>query len=100
MKSQKRMKKQKFIEEIKEREKGVDKAGFSRYFKQQPSTLVSNLLSQNTNGLKKSSEKIKDWIKDDRNSTNEKSKNDILYMILSFVDRIYQFFEYKFLPSK
>ena len=38
--------------------------------------------------------------KDERNSTNNKNENDRLNMILSVVDRIYQFFEYKFLPDK
>ena len=42
------MKKQKFIEEIKEQEEGVGKRGFSRYFNSEPSTLVSKSLSQNT----------------------------------------------------
>ena len=31
--------------------------------------------------------------KDERNSTNNKNKNDRLDMILSVIDRIYQFFE-------
>ena len=34
---------------------------------------------------------------DERNSTNNKNDNDRLNMILSVIDRIYQFFEYKFL---
>ena len=34
--------------------------------------------------------------KDERNSTNNKNKNDRLDMILSVIDRIYQFFEYNF----
>ena len=38
--------------------------------------------------------------KDERNSTNNKNENDRLNMILSVIDRIYQFFEYKFLPGK
>ena len=38
--------------------------------------------------------------KDERNSTNNKNENDRLNMILSVVDRIYQFFEYKSLPDK
>ena len=33
--------------------------------------------------------------KDERNSTNNKNENDRLNMILSVIDRIYQFFEYK-----
>ena len=47
------MKKQKFIEEIKEQEEGVGKRGFSRYFNSEPSTLVSKSLSQNTQDWKK-----------------------------------------------
>ena len=40
--------------------------------------------------------------KDERNSTHNKNKNDRLNMILNLIDRIYQFFEYKFLwkPEK
>ena len=37
---------------------------------------------------------------DERNSTNNKNKIDRLNMILSVIDRIYQFFEYKFLSGK
>ena len=37
---------------------------------------------------------------DERNSTNNKNDNDRLNMILSVIDRIYQFFEYKFLWDK
>ena len=48
------MKKNQFIAEIKERKKGVDKEAFSRYFNQEPSALVSRLLSQNSNDLKNS----------------------------------------------
>ena len=38
--------------------------------------------------------------KDERNSTNNINENDRLNMILSVIDRIYQFFEYKFLRDK
>ena len=38
--------------------------------------------------------------KDERNSTNEKSGSERFNMILSVIDRICQFFEYKFLPDK
>ena len=38
--------------------------------------------------------------KDKRNSTNNKNENDRLNMILSVIDRIYQFFEHKFFPNK
>ena len=32
-----------------------------------------------------------------KNSTNNKNKNDRLITVVSVIDRIYQFFEYKFL---
>ena len=34
---------------------------------------------------------------DERNSTNNKNKNDELHNILSVINRIYQYLEYKFL---
>ena len=37
---------------------------------------------------------------DERNSTNNKNKNDELNNILSVIDRIYKFFEYRFLPGE
>ena len=37
---------------------------------------------------------------DERNSTITKIENDKVSMIQSVIDRIYQFFEYKFLPDK
>ena len=37
---------------------------------------------------------------DERNSTNNKNENDELNNILSVINRIYQFFEYKFLPGE
>ena len=37
---------------------------------------------------------------DERNSTNNKNENDRLNMILSVIHRIYQIFEYKFLPGE
>ena len=65
---------------------------------------MSNLLNQNTQGLKKSLDKIKqqkiELDTDERNSTNYKNNNDRLNMILSVIDRIYQFFEYNFLWGK
>ena len=86
-----------FLKEIEKREKGVDKKGFIRYFNYEPSELVIKLLNQNTKELKKSLEKIKqqkiELSKDERNSTNNKNENDRLNMILSIIDRIYQFFE-------
>ena len=38
--------------------------------------------------------------KDERNSTNDRSENDRLNMILGVIDRIYQFFEHKVLPGE
>ena len=38
--------------------------------------------------------------KDERNSTNNKNKNDELNNILSVINRIYQFFEYKFFSGE
>ena len=35
-----------------------------------------------------------------KNSTNNKNKNDRLRTVVSVIDRIYQFFEYKFLPGE
>ena len=37
---------------------------------------------------------------DERNSTNNKNESDRRNMILSVIDRIYQFFEYKFLTGE
>ena len=92
-----------FIKKIKEQEKGVDKKGFSGYFNYEPSTIVNKLVNQNKD-LKKSLDKIKQQKiklnKHERNSTNNKNENDIRNMILSVIDRIYQFFEHKFLPDK
>ena len=38
--------------------------------------------------------------KDERNSTNNKNENDGLNMILVVIGKIYQVFEYKFLPDE
>ena len=85
------------LKEIEKREKGVDKKRFIRYFNYEPSALVIKLLNQNTQEIKKSLEKIKqqkiELNKDERNSRNNKNENDRLNMILSVIDRIYQFFE-------
>ena len=93
-----------FTKEIKERRKGVDKKGFSRYFNHEPSSLVGKLLGQNTQDLKKGLGKIKQqkiWLsKDERNIRNNKNENDRLNTIMSVIDRIYQFLEYKFLSDK
>ena len=40
------------MQEIKEREKSVDKKRDSRYFNNEPNALVSTLLSKNTQGFK------------------------------------------------
>ena len=94
----------KFLKQIEKREKGVDKKGFMKYFNYQPTALVNKLLSQNTQDLKNSLNEIKEQKielnKDERNSTNNKNENDRLNMILTVIDRIYQFFEYKFLPNE
>ena len=54
------------------------------------------LLTQNTPDLKKSLDKINqqkiELDKDERNSTNNKTENDRLNMILCVIDRIYKFF--------
>ena len=49
----------KIIEEIKKRQKGVDKKGFNRNFNYGPRALVSKLLNQNTQDLKKNWTEIK-----------------------------------------
>ena len=65
---------------------------------------MGKLLNQNTKVLKKFLDKIKqqkiELYKDERNSTNNKNENERLNMIVSVIDRVYQFFEYKFLPNK
>ena len=99
------MKKQKtFIKEIKNRVKNVDKKGFTKCFNYKPTTLVHKLLGQKTQDLRKCLDKIKQQkIKlneDERNSTNNKNKNDELNNMLSVINRIYQFFEYTFLPGE
>ena len=97
------MKKQKKNQEIEKREKGVDKKGFIRYFKYEPSPLVIKLQNQNKHDLKKNLDKIKaqkiKLDKDERNNTNNKNENDRHNMILSPIDKIYQYFEYKFLSK-
>ena len=93
-----------FFKETKNREKGVDNKVFTKYFSYETTTLVNKLLGQNTQDLRKSLDELKqkndELNKDERNSTNNKNENDRLNMILSVIDRIYQFFEYKFLSGK
>ena len=66
--------------------------------------LVNNSLGQNTQDLRKSFDEIepqKDELsKDERYSTNNKSENDRLNMILSVIDRTYQFYEHRFLSGE
>ena len=75
-----------------------------KYFSYEPTTLVNKLLNQNTQDLRKSLNEIKQQKitlnKGKRNNTNNKNENDRLNMILSVNDRIYQFFEYIFLPAE
>ena len=90
--------------EIENREKVVDKKGFIKHFSYEPTELVNNLLSQNKQGLRKSLDEIKqgkiELNKDERNSRNNKNKNDTLNTILSVIDRTNDFFQHKFLPGE
>ena len=92
------------FKQIENREKGVDKKGFMKCFSYKPTALVNELLGQNTQDLRKSLDEIKqqkiELNKDERNSTNNKNENDRLNMILSVIDRIYQFFGYKFFSGE
>ena len=96
-----------FFKEIKNREKIVDKKKFREYFSYKPTALVNNLLSQDTQDFEcwhKSLNEIKQkkikLNEDERNSRNNKNKNDELNNILSDINRIYRFFGYKFLPGE
>ena len=76
-----------------------------KYLNYEPTALGNKLLSQNTQDLKKKSlDEIKqqkiELNKDEQNSTNDKNGNYRLNMIFNVIDRIYQFFEYKFLPRE
>ena len=94
----------KFFKQIENREKIVDKKKFKECFSYDPTALVNNLLSRDTQDLKKGLNEIKQQKiklnKDERNSTNNKNKNDELNNILSVINRIYQFFEYKFFSGE
>ena len=85
-------------------EKGLSKKGYSRFFNYEASALVSKLLRQNIQDLKKNLHEVKQQKiklnKDERNSTNNKNENGRLNMILSVIYRNYKFFEYTFLPEK
>ena len=78
--------------------------GFMKYFSYEPTALVYNLLRQNTQNLKKSLNEIKQknnkLNEDERNRTINKNKNHVINNMLSVINRIYQFFDYKFLPGK
>ena len=94
----------KCFKEIQNREKIVDKKKFGEYFSYKSTALVNNLLSRDTQGFKKSLNEIKQQkIKlneDERNSGNNKFENDEDNNILSVINRIDQFFEYKFLSDE
>ena len=93
-----------FIKEIEDKEKGVDNKRFTKYFSYEHTALVNKLLGQNRQDLRKSLDEIKQQKiklnKDERNSTNNKNENDRLNMIVSVIDRIYQFFEYNFFSGE
>ena len=90
-----------FFKNIENQEKNVDKRVFMKYFRYEPTALVNELLDQNTQDLRNILDDIKqqkdELDKDERNSTNNKNENDRLNMIVSVIDRIYQFFKYKIL---
>ena len=48
----------------------------------------------------KTAEKQKIKLNDERNSANNKNKNDEFNNILSVINRIYEFFEYEFFPGE
>ena len=77
--------------EIENREKGVDKNGFMKYFSYKPTELVNNSLSQNTQGLRKSLDEIKQQ-KIELNKNERNSRNNRLNTILSVIDRTNEFF--------
>ena len=87
------MKKQKKgFKQIENRERIIDIKKLKEYFSYEPTALVNNLLSQNTQNLRKILNEIKQQnIKlneDKRNSANNKNKNDELNNILSLINRI------------
>ena len=83
-----------FFKDIENQEKNVDKRGFMKYFRYEPTALVNKLLDQNTQDLRKSLDEIKqqkiELDKDERNSTNNKNENDRLNMIVGVIDRIFR----------
>ena len=82
------------FKDIENQEKNVDKRGFMKYFRYEPTALVNKLLDQNTQDLRKSLDHIKqqkdELDKDERSSTNNKNENDRLNMIVSVIDRIFR----------
>ena len=64
-----------------------------KYFGDEPTALLRKSLDE----IKQQTIELNE---DERNSTNNKNKNYRLNTILSVIDRIYQFFEYKFLSDK
>ena len=82
-----------FFKEIENQEKGVDKKGLMKYFGDEPTALLRKSLDE----IKQQTIELNE---DERNSTNNKNKNYRLNTILSVIDRIYQFFEYKCLSDK
>ena len=85
----------KIIKKTKNWGKNFDKKRFTKCFSYELTTLITKLLGQNTQDLRKSLDKIKQGkiilSEDERNSTN-KNKNDELNNMLSVIDRIYHFF--------
>ena len=85
----------KCFKEIKNREKGVDRKGFMKYFSYEPTALINKFLGQNKQDLKQSLDQIQqqkiELNKNERNSTNNKNENDRLNTILSVIDRIDHF---------
>ena len=82
-----------FFKEIENQEKGIDKKGFMKYFGDELTALLRKSLDE----IKQQTIELNE---DERNSTNNKNKNYRLNTILSVIDRIYQFFEYKCLSDK
>ena len=93
-----------FLKDIEDQEKIFDKKKFKEYFSYKPTALVNKLLRQNTQDLRKRLNEIKQQKmklnEDERNSTNNKNEYYRLNVILSVIDRIYQFFEHKFFPGE
>ena len=93
-----------FLSRLKLEKKVLIKRDLRNILSYQPTALVNNLIGQNTQDLRKSLDEIKqqknELNKDEINSANNKNENDRSNMILSVIDRIYQFFEYTFLAGE